>query len=418
MTGFAKMINSHDRAMGAVRLPLDVRLLEICRAAAKRSALVVLVCFFMAACSSGPKIATVDKKYGVTASPRVAETHKPIPRGGGRRQVGKPYKIAGRWYHPKEDPNYSRIGQASWYGEAFHGRLTANGEIFDMNTLSAAHTTMPLPSYARVTNLDNGRSVIVRVNDRGPFAHDREIDLSKRTAEVLDFKHKGLARVKVDYVGRARLDGQDKAFLLASVRGPGERPATLLAGVNTLPSGPVPAPITRPYLVDGNPFDPSVYTALASTDPVGQGRLPRFGQSLGSVSPDEEAIRTAALYFSADRRVSDAHRMLDRVAGAGAEAIQTHSHSQLFRPAICGYADADKVRWYHLASYTDFETAAAFVDRAALMGQPHLEAVAGNGSDTALRLAVCQNVRTKTDKAVLSLAQRMGFKGAHALANR
>ncbi|WP_350333985.1 septal ring lytic transglycosylase RlpA family protein [Coralliovum pocilloporae] len=293
------MTGRHEKA-GKARVP------------ALRSALAVLACVSIAACSSGPKVASVDKKYGVTASPRVVAANKKIPRGGGRRQVGKPYKIAGRWYHPKEDPNYSRVGQASWYGEAFHGRLTANGEIFDMNTLTAAHTTMPLPSYARVTNLSNGRSVIVRVNDRGPFAHDREIDLSKRTAEVLDFKHKGLAKVKVEYVGQARLDGQDQAFLLASIRGPGQKPATLFAGLHTVPTGPVPTPPTRPYLVDGNPFDPSVYTALASREPIERTRLASF-DPYNADGVDEPLVRTAGLYYAAPARVSDAHQVMDEM---------------------------------------------------------------------------------------------------------
>ena len=99
--------------------------------------------------------------------------------------MGDPYQVAGRWYYPKLDPNYSRVGRASWYGAAFHGRLTANGEVYDMNALTAASPTMPLPSYARVTNLDNGSSVIVRVNDRGPFAKGRVIDLSARAAKML-----------------------------------------------------------------------------------------------------------------------------------------------------------------------------------------------------------------------------------------
>lgn len=164
-----------------------------------------------------------EKAYGVKASPRVTTSKSRLRRGGGRDQVGKPYKIKGRWYHPKEEPGYSKTGKASWYGAAFHGRLTANGEIYDMTHLTAAHPTMPLPSYARVTNLDNGSSVVVRVNDRGPFAHGRIIDLSKRTAELLDFTHSGTADVKVDYIGRAPLHGQDDAYLMASYQPAGGR---------------------------------------------------------------------------------------------------------------------------------------------------------------------------------------------------
>lgn len=157
-----------------------------------------------------------ESEYGVKASPRVTNARTRLPRGGGRDMVGKPYKVKGKWYKPKEDPNYRKTGAASWYGDAFHGRLTANGEIYDMTHLTAAHPTMPLPSYARVTNIANGSSVVVRVNDRGPYANGRIIDLSKRAAELLDYTHAGVANVKVEYVGRAPLDGRDDQYLLAS----------------------------------------------------------------------------------------------------------------------------------------------------------------------------------------------------------
>lgn len=178
-----------------------------------------------------------ESEYGVKASPRVSDMRSRLPRGGGRDMVGKPYKVKGKWYKPKEDPGYTKVGAASWYGDAFHGRLTANGEIYDMTHLTAAHPTMPLPSYARVTNTANGASVIVRVNDRGPFAHDRVVDLSKRAAELLDYKHVGVAKVKVEYVGRAPLHGRDDNYLLASYK-PGktgiERPRPVDDG---LPAG-------------------------------------------------------------------------------------------------------------------------------------------------------------------------------------
>lgn len=113
---------------------------------------------------------------------------------------------------------YKKVGRASWYGEAFNGRLTANGEVYDMHNLTAAHPTMPLPSYARVTNLENGSSLIVRVNDRGPFIAGRIIDLSKQAATMLDYKDDGLADVKIEYIGRAPLEGNDREFLMASYK--------------------------------------------------------------------------------------------------------------------------------------------------------------------------------------------------------
>ncbi len=117
---------------------------------------------------------------------------------GGTYKIGTPYKIMGKWYYPKEDYNYVETGTASWYGKDFHAKYTANGEVYDMNTLTAAHRTLPLPSIVRVTNLENGRSLVLRVNDRGPFAKNRIIDISKRGAQLLGFQAQGTAKVKVE----------------------------------------------------------------------------------------------------------------------------------------------------------------------------------------------------------------------------
>lgn len=186
------------------------------------SALALTACASQNARETGerkhPKEYFSEAKYGVKASPRVSLLKRNLPRGGGRDQTGKPYMVKGKWYYPKEDKSYRKVGGASWYGDAFHGRLTANGEIYDMTHLTAAHPTMPLPSYARVTNMANGTSLIVRVNDRGPYEKGRIIDLSHRAAELLDYANAGMASVKVEYIGRAPLDGRDDKFLLASYR--------------------------------------------------------------------------------------------------------------------------------------------------------------------------------------------------------
>ncbi|KAF5883134.1 MULTISPECIES: septal ring lytic transglycosylase RlpA family protein [Rhizobium] len=168
-----------------------------------------------------------ESEYGVKASPRVA-TGNNIPKGGGRYIVGNAYEVKGKWYYPKEDFAYNKVGVASWYGSAFHGRLTANGEVYDQMHLSAAHPTFPLPSYARVTNLESGSSVIVRVNDRGPYHEGRIIDLSNKTADMLDLQHSGTGKVRVQYVGRARMDGHDMPYLMASYAPKGSR----IPGVN------------------------------------------------------------------------------------------------------------------------------------------------------------------------------------------
>lgn len=126
----------------------------------------------------------------------------PIVRG-----TMRPYQIRGRWYHPAENPNYEEVGLASWYGDAFHGRPTATGEIFDMHAMTAAHKTLPLPGLVEVTNLANGRTVILRVNDRGPFVDGRIIDLSRGAAQELGLLNQGVGQVRVRYLGLAPRGG-------------------------------------------------------------------------------------------------------------------------------------------------------------------------------------------------------------------
>lgn len=128
--------------------------------------------------------------------------------GPGVYKLGNPYQIQGRWYYPEYDPNYDREGVASWYGEQFQGRRTANGEVFDRGVVTAAHPTLPLPSLVRVVNLENRRELVVRVNDRGPFVGDRIIDLSQQAARQLGYERQGLARVRVQFVRLADADGE------------------------------------------------------------------------------------------------------------------------------------------------------------------------------------------------------------------
>lgn len=125
-----------------------------------------------------------------------------LPKGdqGVQRKIGNPYKIAGKWYYPKENPTYDEVGYASWYGKDFHGKKTANGEYFNMNALTAAHKTLPMPTFVKVTNLSNGRTIVLRVNDRGPFVGDRIIDISRRGAQLLGFDKQGLTKVRIQAV--------------------------------------------------------------------------------------------------------------------------------------------------------------------------------------------------------------------------
>jgi rare lipoprotein A len=141
-------------------------------------------------------------------------------------KVGSPYRINGSWYYPEAVSSYAATGIASWYGSSYHGRLTANGERYDMYALTAAHPTLQLPSMVRVTNLENGRSLVLRVNDRGPFVKRRLIDLSWAAARELGFERQGLARVQVVYLGDAPLDerptrpGERRAYAALACRSP------------------------------------------------------------------------------------------------------------------------------------------------------------------------------------------------------
>jgi rare lipoprotein A len=239
-------------------------------------------------------------KYG----DRVIADGEPVPKGGGNYRVGQPYTINGRTYYPAESPSYRAEGIASWYGPDFHGRLTANGEIFDMHAISAAHPTMPIPSYARVTNLDNGRSLIVRVNDRGPYAQNRIIDVSIGAANALGFYGEGLAHVRVEYVGRAPIEGSDDRMLVATLREGKPAPAppqVMLASTGPFvpalgaPPADVPIPAERPYALgaesDRPPSLPTPSSAPArSASPgrlagAGSPRKPDSGPAVAVAQP-------------------------------------------------------------------------------------------------------------------------------------
>lgn len=181
------------------------------------AALIGVLAFIpLSGCSSSNKSAKLDPFAG-QGSPRYPG-NGPLPRGGGRYHLGEPYQVAGRWFTPKEQPGYDKVGVASWYGPQFHRRQTSNGEWFDMNYLTAAHATLPLPSYAKVTNIQNGREVIVRINDRGPFVGDRIIDLSRQAATVLAFKEQGRAQVRVQYLGPAPLNDRGSELIALNER--------------------------------------------------------------------------------------------------------------------------------------------------------------------------------------------------------
>lgn len=253
-----------------------------------RAGLAVSLAALLAACSgsggggSGPGARVnrplfTEGEYGVSSSPRVAGGG-PVRKGGGSFKLGSPYKVAGRWYVPREEPGYDRSGVGSWYGDDFHGRKTANGEIFDRYALTAAHPTLPLPSYVYVTNLANGRTVLVRVNDRGPYVNDRIIDLSHASARALGYENAGHARVRVRYAGRAPLNGDDRRERQYLAQQPWSNGRGPVVAAYTPPSAPVSVPEEFPSGTAGR-WSPAAYRAgLAGKDlPTGfarpQGRM-------------------------------------------------------------------------------------------------------------------------------------------------
>jgi rare lipoprotein A len=259
---------------------------------AARGVAAMAACLVLANCASSGKFAGVDPKYGVSSSPRVVAFGEPVPKGGGTYRVGKPYTVAGRIYVPQEDPHYREEGLASWYGDDFHGRLTANGEVFDMMSLTAAHPTLPMPCYARVTNLSNGKSLIVRVNDRGPYHGNRVMDVSRRAAELLEFKGNGVARVRVEYVGRAPLEGSDDRQLMATLRTGVPAPSPSLVRVAS----------ARPFV----PETPYAGRGIRGDVPMPEGRP----YSLGNTSADQASI-SATSEMSASARPRSSGRVLE-----------------------------------------------------------------------------------------------------------
>jgi rare lipoprotein A len=243
----------------------------------------MIACLTLANCAS-----KLDPKYGVSTSPRVVTAGDPVPKGGGTYRVGKPYVVSGRTYVPEENTSYRAEGMASWYGDDFHGRLTANGEVYDMNSISAAHPTLPMPSYVRVTNLANKKSIVVRVNDRGPYAANRVIDLSVRTAKLLEFHSRGLARVRVEYVGRAPLEGSDDRQLVATLRDGEAAPAP--SQVRVASAKPF-LPEQKPAIAESEDRSPNlaeISTQASSRD--GEPDLPRLARTAPARNARVEAM--------------------------------------------------------------------------------------------------------------------------------
>ncbi len=232
-------------------------------------------------------------------------------------KVGSPYQIEGIWYHPAEDDSYVETGVASWYGAKFHNRATANGELYNMNLVTGAHRTLPLPSMVRVTNLENGRSIKVRVNDRGPFARGRIIDMSRRGAELLSFRDKGTAKVRVEILP------EESRRLVAAIKGgvPATPPAepVVVASAQTdmpLPSKPVEPVVTTEAVAPTQMFiQAGAFSQYENATSVST-RLGQIGQTnVTPVTSGERELYRVRLGPLAS--VEEADAKLDAVVKAG-----------------------------------------------------------------------------------------------------
>lgn len=243
------------------------------RGAVKRVGFVCACAAMAAACSTGPELSSITP-----------------PPGSGSYRVGQPYEEDGKWYYPREQPEYDEVGTASWYGPGFDGRLTADGEVYDANGLTAAHPTLPMPVKVRVTDLDNGRSLVLRVNDRGPFARGRIIDVSARAAQLLGFYEKGTARVRVTYLARAdqpdAAPAEDTAVVAAAAKAAPTMPVQM-AALDPATAGPI---ASVPPQSDADPID----------EPEADGSVPQLYVQAGTFA-----------------RLANAERCKRRLAAAG-----------------------------------------------------------------------------------------------------
>lgn len=298
------------------------------RGAVQRAVLVCAVAALAAACSTEPELPSGG-----------------LPSASGAYRVGQPYEEGGQWYYPREQPDYDAVGTASWYGPGFDGRLTADGEVYDANGLTAAHPTLPLPVKVRVTNLDNGHSLVLRVNDRGPFARGRIIDVSAHAAQLLGFYDKGTARVRVTYLARA-----DRKGAAPVEDAPIEDAPVVAAAVVATRTAPV---------------------QMAALDPVAAGPIassaPESGLAASEASePDGADAGVPQLYVQAgaftERR--NAERLRERLAAAANLTISSIDR------------DGQLLYRVRVGPFDDIEAANAALARLTELGGSHAKIVA------------------------------------------
>jgi rare lipoprotein A len=319
-------------------------------------AVALIVAMAVGACATSRAVNRLPPVIG--HAPQAAAPASPTPPAvvpNPVYKVGNPYQVAGIWYYPKEQPDYDETGIASWYGIDYHGKLTSDGEVFDRNGISAAHPTLPMPVNVRVTNLENGRSLVVRINDRGPFVNGRILDLSEHAADLLGFRLKGIARVRVTFLGQADLYGPGLAPPAQST--PPEVatavPAAPVAEVEAEPLPPVMgAKIAPPVMVASLPM-PVEHIQIAPLDAVADGRVTERPVPLataiyvqaGAFTSPVNAGAVAAKLQSTGARVSPAQkdgRPIYRVRIGPFQAVQD-ADAALAQVQALGHSDAQIV---------------------------------------------------------------------------
>jgi rare lipoprotein A len=322
-----------------------------------RAGLVALAGASLAACatSHGARPGrTADARPGAPSAPGEAAL-------GGRYKLGAPYQVGGVWYVPADQPDYEEVGVASWYGDEFNGERTANGERFDMYAASAAHTTLPLPSIVEVTNLENGRSMRLRLNDRGPFKGGRIIDVSRAAARELGFERQGIAKVRVRYIGPAKLDGSleplyvarrdrdrvspwsDASPVRVAAAAPPPPPVQAKAPAVAPSAEPEPAPYVRPTPKPSiavaelapPPGPPPAYPAETWTPPAPEGPAykPAAYTTEPRYTPEARYAVQAASFSDPDR----AQRLASQLSSAGTASVRAvEVDSRLYYRVVLG----------------------------------------------------------------------------------
>ena len=282
--------------------------------------------------------------------------------GHGLYKVGNPYQVSGVWYYPTVDYGYVETGIASWYGEDFHGGATANGETYDMNALTAAHRTLPMPSMVRVTNLENGRQIALRINDRGPFVNNRIIDVSRRAAQLLGFEIQGTARVRVEIM-------EAESRQLAALYGAGGVPAgpSIAMAPTAAASPPAAAAPTAVVTTTVLPPPPGATSAPAAPPvPVKVAPKPIVGTASLAAAPQPDGrvtvvpVRKTAMFIQAGAFADpgNATRLQMKLASLG--------HAQIV-PAVIGTQKFYRVRVGPINSLADAD---AMLDRVVAAGHP------------------------------------------------